>query len=218
VSPRTAAWRVRRHRAGGRRLVTAALVTAALAVAAVVSGALAAASGILGAAEAAWREPAMAGATPTVSAGDAELSGPPARVRIPSIGVDVPLDALHLDATGALEAPTDFQVAGWYADGTVPGDAGPAVIAGHVDSQSGPAVFFRLGELRAGDLVEVERGGEWIAFEVVETTRVPKDEFPTEQVYGPTPDRQLRIITCGGDFDNTTRNYRDNVIVYAVAL
>jgi LPXTG-site transpeptidase (sortase) family protein len=139
-------------------------------------------------------------------------------VRIPSIEVDAPLDALHLDSTGALEAPTDFQVPGWYADGTVPGEPGPAVIAGHVDSQAGPAVFFRLGELRAGDLVEVQRGGEWIAFQVVGTTRVPKDEFPTEQVYGPTPDRQLRIITCGGEFDGVTRNYRDNVIVYAVAL
>ena len=216
MSPASAAWRVRRHRAGGRRV--AALVIAAFAAAAVGSGTLALASGVFGAAEAAWREPAVTGASPTAPATDAEFSGVPARVRIPSIGVDAPLDALHLDSTGALEPPTDFDVAGWYADGTVPGEVGPAVIAGHLDSRSGPAVFFRLGELRVGDLVEVQRGGEWIAFEVVGTARAPKDDFPTEQVYGPTPDRQLRIITCGGEFDDATRSYRDNVIVYAVVL
>jgi LPXTG-site transpeptidase (sortase) family protein len=199
-------------------LVTATVAIAALAVAAVVSGTLASASGTLDTAEAVWREPAVVGAAPTAPAADSVLSGPPARVRIPSIGVDAPLDALHLDPTGALEAPADFQVPGWYADGTVPGDAGPAVIAGHVDSHAGPAVFFRLGELREGDLVEVQRGGEWIAFEVVGTIRVAKNEFPTAQVYGPTPDRQLRIITCGGEYDGATGSYRDNVIVYAVAL
>jgi LPXTG-site transpeptidase (sortase) family protein len=196
----------------------AALVTVAFTVVAVASGALALESGIFGADQAVWREPAVAGASPTAPAADSERSGLPARVRIPSIGVDAPLDALHLDSTGALEPPTNFEDAGWYADGTVPGDVGPAVIAGHVDSRAGPAVFFRLGELRAGDLVEVQRGGEWIDFEVVGATRVAKDAFPTEQVYGPTPDRQLRVITCGGEFDSATRSYRDNVIVYAVAL
>jgi sortase (surface protein transpeptidase) len=212
---------VRRHRARGRRLVTAALVTAGFAVAftaVVVSGTLSGVTGVFGGAGAAWREPPVAGASPTAPTVESELSGPPARVRIPAIGVDAPLDALHLDPTGALEPPTDFEVPGWYADGTVPGDVGPAVIAGHVDSRAGPAIFYRLGELRAGDLVEVLRGGAWIAFEVVGSTRVPKDEFPTEQVYGPTPDRQLRIITCGGEFDGATRSYRDNVIVFAVAL
>jgi LPXTG-site transpeptidase (sortase) family protein len=208
-------WRVRRHRSGHPRLAAAALASGALAVAVAVAGALAVASANPGAAQAAWREPA---ASPTAPATGSEVSEPPTRVRILSIGVDAPLDALHLDPSGALEPPTDFDVPGWYADGTVPGDVGPAVIAGHVDSRAGPAVFFRLRELRVGDLVEVQRGGEWIAFEVVGTDRAPKDDFPTAQVYGPTPDRQLRIITCGGEFDGTIRSYRDNVIVYAVAV
>jgi LPXTG-site transpeptidase (sortase) family protein len=196
-------------------LVTVALVAVGVAVAMDVSGTPAAVFTFPGSAGAPGRESL---ASQTASPAGSEVSGPPARVRIPAIGVDAPLAALHLDSSGALQAPTDFQVPGWYADGTVPGEAGPAVIAGHVDSRSGPAVFFRLGELRAGDRVEVQRGGQWIVFEVFSTTRVPKDAFPTEQVYGPTPDPQLRLITCGGPFDAAAGSYRDNVIVYAVAL
>src|SRR5262249_6869838 len=145
---------------GVRRLAVPALIAAVLTLAA--WGTVAASPRIFGAVQVAWREPAAASPSAPAAA-DSELSGPPTRVRIPSIGVDAPLEALHLDSTGALEAPTAFEVPGWYADGTVPGDVGPAVIAGHVDSRVGPAVFFRLGELRAGDKVEVQRGGEWIA-------------------------------------------------------
>jgi sortase (surface protein transpeptidase) len=169
---------------------------------------------------AAWRD---ATATWTASADTVRAPAtvpddtPPGRLRIPAIGVDAPLDPLHLDAAGALEAPRDYARPGWYAEGTVPGDDGPAVIAGHVDSRQGPAVFFRLHELRPGDTVEVARGDRWLRFRVVGSERYPKNRFPNAHVYGPTPDAELRLITCGGTFDRHRGSYVDNVVVYAVA-
>jgi sortase (surface protein transpeptidase) len=149
--------------------------------------------------------------------GEVPVGPAPSRVRIPAIGVDSPLEALHLDTTGALAPPSKYQDAGWYADGTPPGDVGPAVIAGHIDSKTGPAVFYRLDRLRPGDLVEVARGGHWLGFRVVAIDRYPKKAFPTAAVYGPTPDPQLRLITCGGAFDRARKSYVDNTVVYAVA-
>jgi hypothetical protein len=141
----------------------------------------------------------------------------PIRVRIPAIGVDSPLGRLGVDAAGALVPPTDFARAGWFAAGPVPGDIGPAVIAGHVDSRDGPAVFFRLADLAAGDEILVERAdGTTARFTVSRTARYPKDGFPTEEVYGPTPRAELRLITCGGEFDADRRSYRDNIVVTAV--
>jgi hypothetical protein len=146
----------------------------------------------------------------------AAVSGAPTRVRVAAIGLDSSLEALHI-ADGALVPPKTFDRAGWYADGTAPGDVGPAVIAGHVDSKAGPAVFYKLRELTAGDTIEVMRGGKVLRFTVTRTAWYRKSKFPTEQVYGPTPDRQLRLITCGGVFDHRLRSYRDNLVVYAVA-
>jgi LPXTG-site transpeptidase (sortase) family protein len=155
-------------------------------------------------------------ASPSAPAAAPAPTGPPTRVRIPRIGVDSALLSLGLDAHGALQAPPDYDLAGWYADGTVPGEIGPAVIAGHVDSFRGKAVFFRLHELHEGDQVQVQRGQAWVSFLVVRVDRYAKNAFPTAQVYGPTPDAQLRLITCGGAFDPTTKSYVDNIVVYAV--
>lgn len=144
-------------------------------------------------------------------------TGAPTRVKVAAIGLDSSLETLHLGADGVLDPPKGFAKAGWYADGTAPGDIGPAVIAGHVDSKAGPAVFYRLRELSAGDRIEVTRGGKVLRFTVTRTAWYPKNKFPTAQVYGPTPDRQLRLITCGGVFDHRLRSYKDNFVVYAVA-
>ncbi len=145
------------------------------------------------------------------------LRGVPTRLRVTAIGVDTSLESLHIGEDGALIPPQNFARAGWYADGTAPGDQGPAVIAGHVDSKRGPAVFYKLRELEAGDRIEVVRGGTTIRFRVILTAWYPKNKFPNDQVYGPTPDRQLRLITCGGVFDHRLRSYKDNLVVYAVA-
>jgi LPXTG-site transpeptidase (sortase) family protein len=98
----------------------------------------------------------------------------------------------------------------------VPGDIGPAVIAGHVDSVTEPAVFARLGELRPGDEVRVTLStGAVEVFAVDSLTSAPKDAFPTQLVYGPTPTAQLRLITCDGVFNSSTGHYLDNLIVFA---
>jgi LPXTG-site transpeptidase (sortase) family protein len=146
-----------------------------------------------------------------------DLTGPPTRLRVKEIGVDTSLETLKLGANGELQPPKTNGHAGWYADGTAPGDLGPAVLAGHVDSKQGPAVFYRLREITTGDKIEVTRGDRTVTFTVTSTAWYPKNAFPTEQVYGPTPDRQLRLITCGGVFDKTLRSYTDNLVVYAVA-
>jgi sortase (surface protein transpeptidase) len=136
---------------------------------------------------------------------------------IPAIGVDASgLVPLTLNADHQLQAPERFSDVGFYVAGSTPGEAGPAVIAAHVDSRSGPAPFFRLRDLHPGDQVHVWRSdGQAIRFVVDNVQRYPKDAFPTDAVYGPAPGAALRLITCGGSFDAAKRSYRDNIVVYA---
>lgn len=140
----------------------------------------------------------------------------PVRVRVPSVGIDAQIVPLYVDAAGELPAPEDFGTAGWWHDGPEPGEVGPSVIAGHVDSRKGPAVFYRLEDIRPGDQIVIDRAdGSVVSFLARRVDEHPKNEFPTDAVYGATPDAQLRLITCGGDFDDDVRSYVDNVIVYA---
>lgn len=151
----------------------------------------------------------------------AEDSSPiwPARLRIPAINVDAAMEDLNMTREGELRPPIDPDRAGWFPDSAVPGELGSAVIAGHRDSTRGPAVLFRLIDLRPGDIVHVTRSdGVEVQFEVVEVRRVPQDEFPTASVYGATPDSSLRLITCGGVFDRVSGRYRDNVLVLALKV
>jgi len=107
-------------------------------------------------------------------------------------------------------------VAGWYALGPRPGDPGSAVILGHVDSKRGPAVFYRLRELRPGDQIAITRAdGSSVRFAVQRTAQYDKRRFPTDDVYYPTLAPALRLVTCGGQFDFTTGHYRSNIIVFA---
>jgi sortase (surface protein transpeptidase) len=141
----------------------------------------------------------------------------PVRIEIPRIKVASPLDRLGRAADRTVEVPARWERAGWYAEGTRPGDPGPAVILGHVDSRSdGPAVFFRLRELRRGDEIVVTRAdGSTVRFSVDRTEQFPKSRFPTDDVYYPAMAPSLRLVTCGGSFDATARHYRSNVIVFA---
>ncbi|RFA23628.1 hypothetical protein B7R25_01775 [Subtercola boreus] len=140
----------------------------------------------------------------------------PVRVQIPAIGVDSGLESLSRDAAGSILPPVDFGSAGWYSQGVVPGRIGPAVIAGHIDSSVGPAVFFRLSSLTAGDVITVTLSdGTETRFAVDSSIQVAKADFPTGQVYGPTPTAQLRLVTCGGVFDDSWGHYLDNVVVFA---
>ena len=140
----------------------------------------------------------------------------PVRIEIPSIAVSAPIIRLGLNPDRTLEVPTDYGDTGWWSGGARPGENGPAVIVGHVDSKTGPAVFFRLSELRPGaEIVVVRRDGSRVRFTVQGSERYPKDEFPTARVYGDTDGSTLRLITCGGVFDSSTGHYVDNTIVYA---
>ncbi len=127
-----------------------------------------------------------------------------------------PRRAGHRRPTGRWRCPRDFGRAGWLVDAPAPGQRGPAVIAGHVDSRDGPAVFYRLHELEPGDEVEVvQRDGDVLTFTVRSLRSFAKDHFPTELVYGPAPGPVLRLITCSGEVDPVSGHYVDNTVVFA---
>ena len=156
--------------------------------------------------------------TPNPEPAPGEFAAPnPVGVRIPTIAVVAETIPLGLRPDGSIEVPQDFAQTGWWADGPEPGEPGPAVILGHVDSVRGPAVFSRLGDLSIGDVVHVDReDGTSISYRVDRIEQHPKDDFPTEAVYGRGGDESvLRLVTCGGQFDRDARSYVDNVIVFA---
>ncbi len=140
----------------------------------------------------------------------------PVSLTIPLIGVQTRLITLGLQANGSLQVPSTTAVAGWYTGSPRPGAIGSAVIVGHVDSKAGDGIFFRLDTLSRGDKVYVKRAdGTTVMFRVTRVQKYLKNEFPTQSVYGPTPDAELRLITCGGTFDDTTGHYLSNIVVYA---
>ena len=215
-----------RVRRPGRRLV---LVVAVLLL---LGGGTAVAVGLLGQVAdpplpSAAQHPVSSGAPssppPATSAAPPTTSAPAARpvaVSIPAIDVHSALLALGSNPDGTLQVPQpgpDYDSAAWFDGSPRPGDPGPAVIEGHVDSaRNGPSVFYSLGALESGDRVEVARAdGSTVAFEVYDVRVVPKDDFPTLEVYGNTVGPELRLITCGGPFDRSAGHYEDNVVVFA---
>lgn len=142
------------------------------------------------------------------------VDGLPLRLSIPALGLHRDLVALQRRADGGLEVPADHDAVGRWS-GAGPDD--PVVLAGHVDSVRGPAVFFRLGELRPGDVVLTGTRSGLVRHVVDRVERHAKDRFPTFEVFGGDGPGQLRLVTCGGAFDRTTRSYTDNVVVYASA-
>ena len=145
----------------------------------------------------------------------------PVSLTIPLIGVQTNLMTLGLGRDGTLQVPalSMASVAGWYTGSPRPGAIGSAIIVGHVDTTSGPAVFDRLDTLTRGDKIYVKRAdGTLVEFRVTSVQQYPKDHFPTEAVYGPVPDPELRLITCGGAFDPATRHYVLNIVVYATEV
>ena len=164
--------------------------------------------------------PATSAGAPSAASGAAPVMqrSVPTRLSIPSIGVDAPFVPLSLGADGALEPPPMSQPSevGYYADGPTPGEQGAAIVAGHVDTKTGPAVFLLLSLVKPGASVSVKRAdGSTAAFKVDSVQTFSKASFPDQKVYGATADAQLRIITCGGTFDRTKQDYKDNVVVFA---
>ena len=158
-------------------------------------------------------EPRPADATDDGPAQAAE----PAGLQIPSIDVDEDqMVALDIMADGRLEEPSGWNDVGWFSGGSMPGEAGATVIAAHVDSPTGPAVFYRLLEMTPGEEVTVvDAEGQEHLYRVDRTADFPKDEFPTREVFGATPEDELRLITCTGDFDDETQRHADNRVVFA---
>jgi sortase (surface protein transpeptidase) len=143
----------------------------------------------------------------------------PVALTIPAIGVHTALETLGRTPQGTLQVPDNTTIAGWYIGSPRPGEIGSAVIAGHIDSATGPGVFYRLRLLRRGELVYVRRSDRALAvFRVSAEHMYAKADFPTAQVYGPVPDAELRLITCGGVFDPATGSYLSNVVVYATQI
>ena len=144
----------------------------------------------------------------------------PVRLRIPAIGVDTPVMRLGLAADGTVQVPpiTAHDRAGWYEHSPTPGQTGPSVILGHVTVGAyGDGVFRHLKELRRGGRIEARlENGTAAEFTVTEVRTVAKDHFPSDEVYGNVDRPELRLITCGGTFDQARHSYRDNLVVYAV--
>lgn len=141
----------------------------------------------------------------------------PVELVVPTIGVDSgPLLDLGLDPTGKLEVPPDADGVGWFDLSPTPGEVGPAVIAAHVDYKGVPGPFYRLDELKVGDEINVRRAdGTTAVFETYDVMKFPKNQFPTDEVYGDTDASEIRLITCGGDFDRGSGHYKDNVVAFA---
>ncbi|QIM22749.1 class F sortase [Phycicoccus sp. HDW14] len=154
---------------------------------------------------------------PVPVAGDkAPVGDRPVELRIPAIGVRTRLVDLGIAKDGTMQVPADFSRAGWLTVAPAPGQRGPAVVAGHVDSHRGPAVFYRLRELVPGDEVQVvQRDGDVVTFTVRSSLDFAKNRFPTDLVYGPAPGPVLRLITCSGEVDPVSGHYVDNTVVFA---
>jgi hypothetical protein len=142
----------------------------------------------------------------------------PSKIVIKKISLSATLETVGMSANGTVEEPplSKYDRAFWYRNGPGPGEVGPAVILGHVDTKDHLGVFFYLSKLRPGDQVEVERRDKsTVVFTVTSVEEFPKTNFPTQRVYGHTDEPTLRLITCGGTFDRHTGHYLDNVIVFA---
>jgi len=146
-------------------------------------------------------------------------SSPPVSVHASTVGISSSLVQVGLNKDHTIEVPTSYTQAAWYRFGPTPGALGPAVIIGHVDSYQGPGVFFNLGDMRPGEIIDVTRADHSDAqFRVDAINSYPKNLFPTEAVYGPINYAGLRLVTCGGTFDEKTKNYESNTVVYATLI
>ncbi len=139
----------------------------------------------------------------------------PAMLRIPALGLSVPVGSLGLASDGTVQVPTDTAHTGWFRLGPTPGQIGSAVILGHVDSYAGPGVFFQLRTLAAGDEVDVDLAdGLTARFTVDSVAEYTKPQFPAQRVYGSHGSSALQLVTCGGVFDHRTGGYLSNIVVY----
>ncbi|MER7818697.1 class F sortase [Streptomyces chengbuensis] len=142
----------------------------------------------------------------------------PTRIAIPAISVNAPFTVLTLNKAGQLNAPppNDKNLVGWYGKGSTPGEKGTSILAGHLDTMTGPAVFESLSALKPGNKIDITRQDRKVAtFKVDSVETFSKAAFPSARVYNDAPTAQLRLITCGGLYDKKTKDYKDNIVVFA---
>lgn len=145
----------------------------------------------------------------------------PTLVAIPALGLEAEVVALGVEeGTGLMEVPDDIAEVGWYRHGPVPGAAGSSVLAAHVDmAGAGPGAFYDLDLLAAGDVFEVSfADGSGRTFEVVSTFRIPKEQLDVDELFASDGEAVVRLVTCGGAFNETERSYHDNVVVTATEV
>ena len=139
----------------------------------------------------------------------------PVKLQIPAIGVTAPVELVGLTADGAMDVPKQWDDVGWYEYGPTPGQVGNAAIAGHLDSTTAPAVFWRLGSLKPGDQIMVTlSNSQTVTFVVKQKVSYPYNDAPISQVFGPASTANLNLITCGGTWDAYTKNYSNRIVVY----
>ena len=160
--------------------------------------------------------PSAPSASQELTTGPLMVSSPPVNVSIPKLGVTSSLIDLSTRSDGTMDVPDDASTVGWFSGAPTPGALGPAVLAGHVDWKGTRGAFYHLATLTAGDEVTVTRlDGSRAVFAVTKVEKHPKDRFPTDAVYGAVDHAALRLITCGGEFDQATGHYRDNIVAFA---
>ncbi|HEX5796859.1 MAG TPA: class F sortase [Candidatus Saccharimonadales bacterium] len=144
----------------------------------------------------------------------------PKHIKIDRVGIDYPVMEVGQKKDGTMETPPLFKdVTGWYKHGPSPGEVGPAIIVGHVDTYKGPSVFWRLRELKSGDVITVTREDKSVVrFKVTGLQQFEQNNFPTKKVYGNTKGSELRLITCGGTFNKQTLRYSENTVVFATII
>ncbi|MGI8914276.1 MAG: class F sortase [Chloroflexota bacterium] len=157
--------------------------------------------------------------TVAVSAAPAASATPlpviPVKLQIPAISVIAPVELVGLTSDGAMDVPKEWNDVGWYEYGPTPGQVGNSAMAGHLDSTTAPAVFWRLGSLKAGDKIMITMSnGDTVTFVVTQKVSYPYNEAPIAQVFGPATAANLNLITCGGSWDAFTKNYSNRIVVY----
>ncbi len=141
----------------------------------------------------------------------------PQHLQIPNLGISVGVSILGLNKDNTVQVPTSFAIPGWYKYGPTPGERGSSVILGHVDSHTGPGVFYRLNQLRPGMPVIVTLADHVVVhFKVIGVRMYTKSNFPDKVVYGSRTYGALQLVTCGGAFDPVTGHYESNIVAYTV--
>lgn len=143
----------------------------------------------------------------------------PTELSIPDVAIRTSLLSVGRNADNTIEVPASYETAGWYRYSPTPGEIGPTIIVGHVDSYRGPAVFWRLSQLRPAQLIDVKRAdGKTITYQITQIKQFDQNNFPTNEVYGNISHAGLRLITCGGVYNRATNGYSHNTVVYATMV